>query len=253
GGCGAERGQRVRGIRLSGVDSEHGLQPSPGRTGASAFELPFGCARGGVGRGGPVVGRGGVVAHPARARAAGGAAHAGPAADLLVGGPSPGPGRWRGLRSAQPPLFRVLRGCRERQGIAVNSRRRVSAALIGLLVLVAGGWLGRHALSDPPGGDGGSSVAVAPGARPPMPALSPLAPQAGDVWRLIQRGGPFPYRQDGMVFGNREGRLPARQAGFYREYTVPTPREPDRGPRRLITGGVAELYYTGDHYRSFVV
>ncbi|HET9255649.1 MAG TPA: ribonuclease domain-containing protein [Pseudonocardiaceae bacterium] len=137
----------------------------------------------------------------------------------------------------------------------MNSRRRVSAALIGLLVLVAGGWLGRDAL---PGGDSGPPVAVAPAASLParaLPtrALSQLPPQARDVWQLIQRGGPFPYRQDGTVFGNRERRLPARQAGFYREYTVPTPGEPDRGPRRLITGDAAELYYTGDHYRSFVV
>jgi ribonuclease T1 len=76
--------------------------------------------------------------------------------------------------------------------------------------------------------------------------------QAAQVWQLIQHGGPYPYRQDGFVFGNRERRLPSRQSGFYREYTVPTPGEHDRGPRRLITGGSAELYYTADHYASFV-
>jgi ribonuclease T1 len=133
----------------------------------------------------------------------------------------------------------------------VNSRRRVTAALIGLLVLVAGGWLGRHALSDPVNPD--SPAAVASSASLPVRALSQLPPQISGVWQLIQRGGPFPYRQDGMVFGNRERRLPARQFGFYREYTVPTPGEHDRGPRRLITGGPSELYYTGDHYRSFVL
>jgi guanyl-specific ribonuclease Sa len=69
---------------------------------------------------------------------------------------------------------------------------------------------------------------------------------------LIQHGGPFPYPQDGTVFGNREGRLPSQQFGFYREYTVATPGAHDRGPRRLITGGAAELYYTGDHYVTFV-
>jgi guanyl-specific ribonuclease Sa len=52
----------------------------------------------------------------------------------------------------------------------------------------------------------------------------------------------------------RTGRLPKRQSGFYREYTVPTPGESDRGARRLVTGGgTAELYYTGDHYVSFFV
>jgi ribonuclease T1 len=137
----------------------------------------------------------------------------------------------------------------------VNSRQRVSAALIGLLVLVAGAWLGQRVLTDPPGAGppgGGRPVAVASATGLAVRALSQLPPQAAQVWQLIQHGGPFPYRQDGTVFGNREGRLPTRQSGFYREYTVPTPGEHDRGPRRLITGGTAELYYTGDHYVSFV-
>jgi ribonuclease T1 len=132
----------------------------------------------------------------------------------------------------------------------VSSRRRVSAALIGLLVLVVGGALGRHALSAPPVGDRPSVVASAAGL--PVRALSQLPPQVAQEWQLIQHGGPFRYRQDGVVFGNRERRLPPRQSGFYREYTVPTPGERDRGPCRLITGGAAELYYTGDHYVSFV-
>jgi ribonuclease T1 len=132
----------------------------------------------------------------------------------------------------------------------VNSRRRVTAALVGLLLLVTGGWLGHHALADPP--TGGQPAAVASATGLPIRALSQLPPQAAHVWQLIQQGGPFPYRQDGSVFKNREVRLPSRQAGFYREYTVPVPGEHDRGPRRLITGGAAELYYTGDHYVTFV-
>lgn len=132
----------------------------------------------------------------------------------------------------------------------MNSHRRVSAALIGLLVLVAGGWFGQQVLPEPASVDRPAVVASAAGLQ--VRALSQLPPQAAEVWQLIQHGGPFPYRQDGTVFGNREGRLPKRQSGFYREYTVPTPGEPDRGPRRLVTGGAAELYYTGDHYTSFV-
>ena len=133
----------------------------------------------------------------------------------------------------------------------MNSRRRVSAALIGLLVLVAGVWFGRHALSDSPSVDRPAAVASAEDLA--VRGLSQLPPQAAQVWQLIQDGGPFPYRQDGTVFGNREGRLPKRQSGFYREYTVSTPGEADRGARRLVTGGTVELYYTGDHYVSFVV
>ncbi|QIL21729.1 ribonuclease [Thermomonas sp. HDW16] len=80
-----------------------------------------------------------------------------------------------------------------------------------------------------------------------------LPPEAADTIALIRRGGPFPHRQDGSVFGNREGRLPRKTHGWYREYTVDTPRLSHRGARRIITGGdpPSEWYYTDDHYDSF--
>lgn len=80
-----------------------------------------------------------------------------------------------------------------------------------------------------------------------------LPPEALNTLALIQRGGPFPNRQDGITFQNREHRLPARPRGYYREYTVPTPGSRDRGARRIVTGGhpPREFYYTADHYRSF--
>ncbi|HZF10143.1 MAG TPA: ribonuclease domain-containing protein [Thermoanaerobaculia bacterium] len=68
---------------------------------------------------------------------------------------------------------------------------------------------------------------------------------------LIHAGGPFHHHQDGVVFGNREGRLPARPRGYYHEYTVETPGASDRGARRIIRGNGGELYYTRDHYRTF--
>jgi len=72
--------------------------------------------------------------------------------------------------------------------------------------------------------------------------------------RLIQQGGPYPYRQDGTTFQNRERLLPQNPAGYYREYTVDTPGARDRGARRVVTGGHPPQiwYYTEDHYRSFV-
>jgi ribonuclease T1 len=86
-------------------------------------------------------------------------------------------------------------------------------------------------------------------------ALSSLPSQAADTLDLIHSGGPFPYRQDGTVFSNREGILPAESSGYYHEYTVITPGSPDRGARRLIGGGAmttpAHVYYTSDHYASF--
>lgn len=138
----------------------------------------------------------------------------------------------------------------------MSPHRRISAALIGLLLLVAGAAVGHHALSAPPAGHRPPAVASTAGLPVralPVRTLSQLPPQVAQVWQLIQHDGPFRYRQDGSVFGNREGRLPPRPFGFYREYTVPTPGEHDRGPRRLITGDATELYYTGNHYVSFVV
>ncbi len=80
-----------------------------------------------------------------------------------------------------------------------------------------------------------------------------LPAEAIETLRLIERGGPYPYRQDDGVFGNRENRLPRQSRGYYREFTVQTPGSGDRGARRIIAGGrpPAEYFYTDDHYRSF--
>lgn len=78
-----------------------------------------------------------------------------------------------------------------------------------------------------------------------------LPPEARATITLIRGGGPFPYQKDGAVFGNREGILPRRERGYYREYTVKTPGARDRGARRIVSGRDGRLYYTDDHYRSF--
>lgn len=84
-------------------------------------------------------------------------------------------------------------------------------------------------------------------------ALRDLPREAQATVALIERGGPFPYAQDGMTFANRERLLPAHSRGWYREYTVRTPGEGDRGPRRIVTGDDDRLvFYTADHYASFV-
>lgn len=71
------------------------------------------------------------------------------------------------------------------------------------------------------------------------------------VLEAIESGEPLPYEQDGQTFQNREGLLPERPLGYYREYTVETPGSPDRGARRLVIGEGGETYYTDDHYASF--
>ncbi|GMA14824.1 ribonuclease [Deinococcus metallilatus] len=92
----------------------------------------------------------------------------------------------------------------------------------------------------------------------PFVAVRDLPPEGQRTLRLIRAGGPFPYRKDGSVFGNREGVLPGRPSGSYREYTVPTPGEGDRGARRIIcvterpqAPPAAECYYSADHYTTF--
>lgn len=82
-------------------------------------------------------------------------------------------------------------------------------------------------------------------------ALEKLPPEARHTVALIKAGGPFPYQRDGTVFHNREGVLPQRGRGYYREYTVKTPGAKDRGARRIVAGQGGEFYYTDDHYRSF--
>ncbi|PSJ48281.1 ribonuclease [Zobellella taiwanensis] len=109
-----------------------------------------------------------------------------------------------------------------------NLRLLGGALLLGLALLLQGLW--------PGGQDAGYN------------------PQLAETLRLIDQGGPFPYHQDGTTFYNREGLLPSRPRGYYREYTVDTPGLSHRGPRRVVTGGDPPevFYYTQDHYQSFV-
>jgi guanyl-specific ribonuclease Sa len=151
------------------------------------------------------------------------------------------PGRRGTLRAANEPNWTVMR----------NGRQWMrSVLLLGVAIAAAAGWLSqespRHApLPDGPG--------VAAGSTQWSAGAEALPPEAHATLRLIAAGGPFPYDRDGSVFQNREGRLPSQPRGYYREYTVETPDSPDRGARRIVTGGEppTEFFYTDDHYRSF--
>jgi guanyl-specific ribonuclease Sa len=146
----------------------------------------------------------------------------------------------------------------------VTPRRRITVALVGLIVLVLAGWL----IRDLSGGSGRpastttttSASAAAAGSVPgassglPVKTLSSLPKETAATWKLIQQGGPFPYpRNDGVVFHNNGNVLPRNKDGYYHEYTVDTPGAKNRATRRLITGSQRELYYTDDHYETFVV
>ncbi|WP_394613046.1 ribonuclease domain-containing protein [Lentzea sp. JNUCC 0626] len=139
--------------------------------------------------------------------------------------------------------------------------RRLTVALVGLIALVVIGWFVKDTTSSAPPVESSKPVASSaaqglPGAASGLDvqALSKLPVEAAKTWKLIEANGPFPYpRNDGVTFQNREKRLPAKDSGYYKEYTVPTPGSPDRGARRIVTGSSKEVFYTGDHYSSFVV
>ncbi|MBL1109234.1 ribonuclease N [Streptomyces sp. 5-8] len=127
--------------------------------------------------------------------------------------------------------------------------RHLSRALAGLLVCLSVLLAGCSSGPDTAPAPGVSTPAWArglgtvPEARLPAEARRTLA--------LVDRGGPYPYSRDGVVFGNFEGRLPKHRRGYYHEYTVRTPGSRDRGARRIVTGQGGEIYYTDDHYDSF--
>ncbi|MEU1177129.1 ribonuclease domain-containing protein [Streptomyces sp. NPDC005820] len=99
---------------------------------------------------------------------------------------------------------------------------------------------------------GGTVTATPAAAAVGSVCYGDLPSQAYDTLELIEQGGPFPYSQDGSVFQNREGVLPAQSTGYYHEYTVKTPGSSTRGARRVVTGKKTdEDYYTADHYATF--
>ena len=82
-------------------------------------------------------------------------------------------------------------------------------------------------------------------------SVKDLPPEARDTLKLIEKGGPYPFDRDGIVFGNFEKRLPIKDRGYYNEFTVKTPGVKHRGARRIVTGKSGEKYYTDDHYKTF--
>jgi ribonuclease T1 len=64
--------------------------------------------------------------------------------------------------------------------------------------------------------------------------------------------GPAPGgTTKGKEFLNSAAQLPAKAAGYYREFTVPVAGQAGRGAARLVTGAGGEIYYTADHYVTF--
>ena len=71
--------------------------------------------------------------------------------------------------------------------------------------------------------------------------------------KRIEQGIEDPHPNDGSVFGNRERRLPRQSdRNYYHEYVVRTKGIRGVGPQRLILGKQGEIYYTADHYETFI-
>ncbi len=54
------------------------------------------------------------------------------------------------------------------------------------------------------------------------------------------------------VFKNFEGLLPAQPAGYYTKVPIPTAGVAGAGPQRLVMGAGGEIFYTPDHYATFI-
>lgn len=73
-----------------------------------------------------------------------------------------------------------------------------------------------------------------------------------EVIKRIRSQVKNPYKKDGTPFKNQgPGHLPERPDGYYTEYTVPG-ADGQRGLERLIVGGKGEMYFSPDHYYTFI-
>lgn len=135
----------------------------------------------------------------------------------------------------------------------MRGRVWLAAVAAALAILLSSFAIAKCATEQSRAGTGPTQPVAADTPRSGLPTVrvGELPVAARETLALVDRGGPFPYDKDGTTFNNFERVLPDRAGGYYREYTVPTPGERDRGARRLVVGDDGDVYYTDDHYRSF--
>jgi guanyl-specific ribonuclease Sa len=68
----------------------------------------------------------------------------------------------------------------------------------------------------------------------------------------IEKGQTFPHRNDGSVFQNKGNILPSANGETYREYVHPTQGVSGPGIQRIVISSDGHIYYTPDHYKTFL-
>ena len=98
----------------------------------------------------------------------------------------------------------------------------------------------------------------APSAQVQVQPQDPIPAYARDTLAYIrQHAFAPPGFVGGRIYGNYDGQLPRynarRKRIEYREWDVrPRAEKRNRGSERLVTGSDGRVWYTADHYRTFV-
>ena len=150
-----------------------------------------------------------------------------------------------------------------------SARRPVWLRIVVVAVVLAAGYFLTREREQPrpPAEKPAQDVAVEPRESPPSVASAQVdnvvirdlegrvvfrgTIDLQETLERIAQGRRLEYRNDGSTFANREGRLPRKPAGYYKEYVHPTPEISGPGPQRIVVGAGGEAYYTPDHYRTF--
>jgi guanyl-specific ribonuclease Sa len=87
-----------------------------------------------------------------------------------------------------------------------------------------------------------------PALRQQISAVVTSLNETGSPPQNVRRGG-LPGKLG--VYGNRSGALPAQPEGYYQESDV-WPGPGKRGAERIVVGGAGEVWYSPDHYGTFL-
>jgi guanyl-specific ribonuclease Sa len=68
----------------------------------------------------------------------------------------------------------------------------------------------------------------------------------------IAKGQTDPHPNDGAIFENRKSPLPPHELGYYMEYVYRQEGAATPGLERVVVGKGGEVYYTPDHYETFL-